>query len=237
MMMALLLSFWTLLFTAGAIKTEISDANMTNLLKSDHLTLAKNNAPVWFFGQEGTTAIFKEPPCIPCWAYSGTDPLALGPDVYNSESRTKPVARCVYPKVGCGCRNPPQPVGQASGAWPIYYTIKECPLNNPPDIRVNYNVFYQKDGISPGKLGHDWYDLLFRPSPLILRKGIDPKKDVMCVGWLTDVVANRDWERVVVVFGAKQVGTEKVWDASHFLLSKHGGYYKFPWGYVQNTLT
>ena len=139
-----------------AIKTQISAANMTTYLTSDHLSIAKNNAPVFFFGEASIQLVPSPvyPPCIPVWAYGGGNPL--GPDTYQSDKRTPPVARCAGEDVGCNCRNPPQPVGQASGAFPIYYTIKSCPNNSPPDIRVNYNMFYQKDGISPGKLGHDW---------------------------------------------------------------------------------
>ena len=139
-----------------AMKTKISAANMTTLLASDHLTIAKNNAPVFFFGEVAfeQPPYPKYPPCMPVWAYGGGNPL--GPDTYSSDKRTPPVARCGGQDVGCNCRNPPPPVGQASGAFPTYYTVKTCSGNSPPDIRVNYNIFYQKDGTSPGKLGHDW---------------------------------------------------------------------------------
>lgn len=46
---------------------------------------------------------------------------------------------------------------------------------------------------------------------------------------------SRDRERAVVVF--KQVGLVNNWEATNFLLSVHGGYYKSPWNRILNTLT
>ena len=142
-------------FLSHAVKTQISDTDMTNLLANDRLTLAKTNAPVWFFGQEGTGTPTPHPPSIPVWSYAGVN-AATGPDVYQFDQRTPPADRCNWPDVGCGCRNPPSKIHQATGSWPIYFTVVDCKLNPPRDIRVVYNVFYQKDGLSSSLYGHDW---------------------------------------------------------------------------------
>lgn len=127
--------------------TSISPGNMTNLLNAGGVELANLYAPMWFFGQA-----MNQPPCYPDWAFDGSETT---PDIYDSAHRTPPAPQCAYPNVGCNCRNPGVPIGNPGPAFPIYYSYKQC---NASDIRVAYNLFYQKDGATVAGIqtGHDW---------------------------------------------------------------------------------
>ena len=60
-----------------------------------------------------------------------------------------------YPDVGCGCRQPDVPINNPGPAFPIYYTFEQC---NATEVRVVYNLFYQKDGAEVVDIidtGHD----------------------------------------------------------------------------------
>ncbi|KAJ6007382.1 hypothetical protein N7540_011358 [Penicillium herquei] len=132
-----------------AALTKISDDDMNSLLDSGGLDLANRYAPIWFFGQA-----MNQPPCYPIWAFSGSP---TKPDTYSNVSKTPAAPQCEYPNVGCHCRNPGVNIGNPGPAFPIYYTFQRC---NETEIRVVYNLFYEKDGAKVGfiETGHnyDW---------------------------------------------------------------------------------
>lgn len=132
--------------TAFAV-TSISDDEMTGYLNNKAVDLAVMYAPMWFFGQA-----MDQPPCYPVWAFSGN---VSTPDIYDSAHKTPPAPQCEYPDVGCGCRQPDVPIGNPGPEFPIYYTFSKC---NSSEVRVAYNLFYQKDGAKVIDLintGHD----------------------------------------------------------------------------------
>lgn len=93
-------------------------------------------------------------PSYPTWAFSGS---LSAPDTYLPQFQTAPGAQCQYPDVGCNSRNPGVPKGQQSPEFPIYFTWSRCGEN---EVRVVYNLYYQKDGatflfIETGH-NHDW---------------------------------------------------------------------------------
>jgi hypothetical protein len=97
------------------------------------------DSSVFFFGQ----ALY-QPPCYPTWAFSGS---LSSPDIYDAAHQTKPAPQCQYPDVGCKCRNPGVPIGNQSPEFPIYYSAKKC---NATEVRVAYNLYYEKDGAEVG---------------------------------------------------------------------------------------
>lgn len=80
----------------------------------------------------------------PTWAYDGTP---TNPDDYIPQDRTPPEPRCVYPNVGCKCRQPGVPAGNPGPDFPVYYTVTRC---SDTDVRVALNLFYEKDGAAVG---------------------------------------------------------------------------------------
>ncbi|RFU75802.1 hypothetical protein TARUN_6444 [Trichoderma arundinaceum] len=123
-------SFRTLLAGTGlaslaAAVTPISDSDMNNLLNAGGVELAMRAQPMWFFGQA-----MNQPPCIPTFA------------TINGQ-QTPSVGLCAYPNVGCNCRQPGVPIVNASPSFPTYYTYQKC---SDTTIRVQYSLFYQKDG-------------------------------------------------------------------------------------------
>lgn len=132
--------------TALAV-TSISDDEMTSLLNAGGVDLANRYAPLWFFGQA-----MNQPPCYPTWAFGGSPTT---PDTYDLAHQTPPAPQCEYPDVGCNCRNPGVPIGNPGPAFPIYYTYERC---NDTEVRVVYNLFYEKDGAEVADLidtGHN----------------------------------------------------------------------------------
>ncbi|PYH81516.1 hypothetical protein BO82DRAFT_81106 [Aspergillus uvarum CBS 121591] len=128
--------------------TQITDADMQTLLNQDGVELADRYAPLWFFGQA-----LHEVPCYPTWAFGGSPG---SPDVYDAAHQTSPAPQCEYPDVGCECRNPGVDAGNPGPAFPIYYTVQRC---NETEVRVVYNLFYEKDGAKVLDLidtGHDY---------------------------------------------------------------------------------
>ncbi|KAJ9232764.1 hypothetical protein DTO169E5_7324 [Paecilomyces variotii] len=129
--------------------TQINDSDMNGLLDAGGVDLADRYAPLWFFGQAQN-----QPPCYPTWAFGGSPNSS---DIYDSSHQTPAAPQCEYPNVGCYCRNPGVGIGNPGPAFPIYYTYQKC---NDSDIRVVYNLFYQKDGAQFGAIatGHnyDW---------------------------------------------------------------------------------
>ncbi|GES66368.1 UPF0047 domain protein [Aspergillus terreus] len=128
--------------------TRITDEEMTSLLDSGGVELADRYAPMWFFGEWDN-----HHPCYPTWAFGGS-PSA--PDAYDDTHKTPPAPQCDYPDVGCRCRNPGVDRGHPGPAFPIYYTYRKC---NDTDVRVVYNLFYEKDGAEVLDIidtGHDY---------------------------------------------------------------------------------
>lgn len=126
--------------------TQITDDEMSSLLDAGGVDLADRYAPMWFFGQTRN-----QPPCYPTWAFGGSPDSA---DVYDDSHKTPAAGQCDYPDVGCNCRNPGVEIGNAGPAFPIYYTYQKC---NDGEVRVVYNLFYEKDGAKFGAIetGHD----------------------------------------------------------------------------------
>ncbi|KAK1763092.1 hypothetical protein QBC33DRAFT_459994 [Phialemonium atrogriseum] len=112
---------------------------MTGLLNAGGVDLALAAAPMWFFGQA-----LNQPPCYPT---SATD---------SSGGQTPAAGLCAWPNAGCGCRNPGVGIGNAGPSFPVYYSYQKC---TDGEVRVAYNLFYQKDGFTPNGLfghGYDW---------------------------------------------------------------------------------
>ncbi|KXG51453.1 Necrosis inducing protein [Penicillium griseofulvum] len=127
--------------------SQITDDEMGSLLEVGGLELADRYAPMWFFGQA-----LNQPPCYPTWAYGGSPDTA---DIYDDAHKTPGVPQCEYPDVGCNCRQPGVPAGNPGPQFPVYYTYKRC---SETEVRVAYNLFYEKDGADFGaiKTGHDY---------------------------------------------------------------------------------
>ncbi|KAB8264581.1 hypothetical protein BDV32DRAFT_117245 [Aspergillus pseudonomiae] len=128
--------------------TQITNDEMDLFLSQGGVELADRYAPMWFFGQA-----LNQPPCYPTWAFGGSPTTN---DVYNINHKTPAAAQCEYPDVGCGCRKPGVPINNAAPDFPIYYTFKRC---NDNEVRVAYNLFYEKDGakvIGVIDTGHDY---------------------------------------------------------------------------------
>lgn len=136
----------TALTSVAHAVTSFSDSQMISYLNAGGGSLANAYAPIWFFGQSQN-----QPPCIPTWAFSGTPST---PDVYDSAHKTPAAPQCQYPNVGCNCRNPGVAIGNPAPPFPIYYSYQQC---NATEVRVAYNLFYQKDGAQFGDIatGHD----------------------------------------------------------------------------------
>ena len=115
--------------------SQITDDEMSSLLDAGGVDLADRYAPMWFFSQA-----LNQPPCYPTWAYGGSPNIA---DVYDGGHRASGAPQCDYPDVGCNCRNPGVDAGNPGPAFPVYYTYQKC---NDTDVRVAYNLFYEKDG-------------------------------------------------------------------------------------------
>lgn len=143
------LKSWThlaLLASPVIAVSQISDDEMNSLLDAGGVDLADRYAPIWFFGQAQN-----QPPCYPTWAFGGSPDTA---DVYDDAHKTPAAAQCEYPNVGCNCRNPGVDIGNPGPAFPVYYTFQRC---NDTEVRVVYNLFYEKDGAKFGAIetGHD----------------------------------------------------------------------------------
>ncbi|KAJ6155864.1 hypothetical protein N7470_006430 [Penicillium chermesinum] len=145
---------WTSLLKVAALAapvaavTQISDDDMNTLLSSNSVDLANRYAPIWFFGQA-----MDQPPCYPTWAFGGSPST---PDKYDDAHKTPAAPQCGYPNVGCNCRNPGVDIGNPGPPFPIYYTFGKC---NDTEVRVVYNLFYEKDGAIVADLvntGHDY---------------------------------------------------------------------------------
>ncbi|KAJ5500826.1 Necrosis inducing protein [Penicillium fimorum] len=127
--------------------SQITNEEMGSLLEAGGLDLADRYAPMWFFGQAQD-----QPPCYPTWAFGGSPET---PDVYDDAHKTPGVGACEYPDVGCNCRQPGVDAGNPGPQFPIYYTYQQC---TDSEVRVAYNLFYEKDGANFGaiKTGHEY---------------------------------------------------------------------------------
>ncbi|KAG2026395.1 hypothetical protein GB937_001905 [Aspergillus fischeri] len=131
----------------AAAVTQITDNEMSNLLSQGGVELADRYAPLWFFGQAQN-----QPPCYPTWAFGGSPTSS---DIYDDAHKTPAAPQCDYPNVGCRCRNPGVGIGNRGPAFPIYFTYKRC---SDTEVRVVYNLFYEKDGAEVIGIdtGHDY---------------------------------------------------------------------------------
>ncbi|KAK3987650.1 hypothetical protein QBC44DRAFT_331011 [Cladorrhinum sp. PSN332] len=135
----LLLAGFCLVLTGTQAATPISSTTMESLLNAGGVDLAHAAAPMFFFGQA-----MNRPPCYPTNATT-----AQG-------TQTPSVGLCDYPNVGCNCRQPGIGISNRGPSFPVYYTYNRC---TPTEIRVAYNLFYEKDGTTPDQIfGHryDW---------------------------------------------------------------------------------
>ncbi|KAK5653960.1 hypothetical protein OQA88_7636 [Cercophora sp. LCS_1] len=135
-----LLLVTALLGTASA--KQISDKKMQKLVEIPKgWEIAMASQPMWFF-----TQAMGHPTCYPTYAE----------DLYTREQR-HPAKLCEYPDTSCHCRQPGVEPGYKGPGFPVYYSTKRC---GESEIRVAYNLFYQKDGFAPGEEngGHpyDW---------------------------------------------------------------------------------
>ncbi|KAM3440218.1 hypothetical protein MY4824_002207 [Beauveria thailandica] len=129
----------SLLALANANTTPVSDKDMNDLLNEGGVSLAIKAAPMFFFGQA-----LDHPPCIPTYA---TD---------ENNKQTPPADLCNWPNAGCNCRTPGVPIGNPSPSFPVYYSYQKC---TDTSVRIQYSLFYEKDGFNPAKIfGHhyDW---------------------------------------------------------------------------------
>ncbi|KAF9886476.1 hypothetical protein FE257_011383 [Aspergillus nanangensis] len=128
--------------------TRLADDAMRQFLHEGGVELAYRYAPLWYFGEWAS-----HHPCYPTWAFRGSSAAA---DVYDDAHKTVPAAQCEYPNVGCNCRNPSVGSGNPGPEFPVYFTVRRC---NDTDVRVVYNLFYEKDGaevLGVIDTGHDY---------------------------------------------------------------------------------
>ncbi|KAK0657773.1 hypothetical protein B0T16DRAFT_315062 [Cercophora newfieldiana] len=119
--------------------TPVDGESMSKMVKAGGANLALAAQPMWFFSRAKGN-----PSCYPTSAI----------DAHGSQKPAAPL--CAYPDTGCGCRQAGVKVGRPGPRFPVYYSFKQC---NETELRVAYNLFYEKDGCSPeGLAGHpyDW---------------------------------------------------------------------------------
>lgn len=118
--------------------TPLSDAFVLNdIATNEGKEIAYASRPLWHFGQSQSRA-----PCYPTWA--------LTPDGKQAGVNPGP-----WSDASSGCPHP-GPYG-LSNPFPTYYTVSYC---GDDELRVVYNLYFQKDGwsntlISLGHM-HDW---------------------------------------------------------------------------------
>ncbi|KAK4160189.1 hypothetical protein QBC43DRAFT_325833 [Cladorrhinum sp. PSN259] len=135
----LLLAGACLLLPVTLAVTPVSNTAMESLLNAGGVDLAYAAGPMFFFGQA-----MNRPPCYPTNATT-----AQG-------AQTPSAALCDFPNVGCNCRQPGVGISNPGPSFPVYYTYNRC---TPTEVRVAYNLFYEKDGTNPDQVfGHryDW---------------------------------------------------------------------------------
>ncbi|KAL6915469.1 hypothetical protein FSHL1_006920 [Fusarium sambucinum] len=127
----------------------IPDKQMNEWLNAGGIPLAVAAQPMWFFGQSRN-----QPPCYPTWAIRAGKQAPGG-------------GLCAFPEVGCHCRNPGVKIGNPGPKFPIYYTYNKC---NDNEIRVAYNIFFDKDGFIAGGHRYDWEHVI-----VVWARGSDSK--------------------------------------------------------------
>ncbi|KAL1974924.1 hypothetical protein VTN31DRAFT_5128 [Thermomyces dupontii] len=231
-----------LLASTALAATSISDEEMTSMLNAGGVELAVRYAPMWFFGQA-----LNQPPCYPTWAFSGSPTT---PDVYDLEHQTAPAPQCDYPDVGCDCRNPGVPINNPGPAFPIYFSYRKC---NDNEVRVAYNLFYEKDGatvsISLGAIeqtgrqakleGNDLTVVDNSTVPHVVHFSVNSTVSPQSAAAKNididiETGHNYDWERVIIVHSKD---SNNNWTPTRALLSAHSYYHNLAWGDIQNTLT
>ncbi|KAF2841540.1 hypothetical protein M501DRAFT_990044 [Patellaria atrata CBS 101060] len=125
------------MITSAISVTPVSDSLMTTMLNDGGVGLALAAAPMWFFGQA-----LNQPPCYPTWA------------IQNGQ-QTSPAATCGWPNTGCNCRKPGVAIGNPGPNFPVYYSYNKC---NDNEVRVAYNIFFEKDGFNPNPGNGHAYD-------------------------------------------------------------------------------
>ncbi|KAK0735216.1 hypothetical protein B0T26DRAFT_747031 [Lasiosphaeria miniovina] len=178
----------TLPITDTAMAAPITDTAMAVLLAGDGVDLALAAAPMWLFSEA-----LRQVPCYPTHA---TD---------ADGQQTPSAALCSYPKTGCNCRNPGVLRNHAGPPFPIYYSVRRCDL---AEVRVAYNIFFEKDGCSPDVLGGHRYD------------------------WERVIVV---WQRAGGNATAVAAKNRDKWAPARLLLGQHAGYESVAWGSIENT--
>lgn len=133
-----LLAIGTSLVGYALSLTVYDDQTMQGWLNNGGAQLAIQAAPMFFFGQA-----MNRPPCYPTTAVTISGNVA-----YQAAS----AGLCAWPDTGCNCRNPGIAINNYGPTFPTYYTYQQC---NSREVRVAYNLFYEKDGFTPsGSGGH-----------------------------------------------------------------------------------
>ncbi|CAG7557550.1 unnamed protein product [Fusarium equiseti] len=112
-------------FVLACAVSSVPDKQMNDWLDAGGIPLAMAAQPMWFFGQSQN-----QPPCYPTRAIQRGKQAPGG-------------ALCAFPEVGGHCRTPGRKIANPGPDFPIYYTYNKC---NNDEIRVAYNIFFDKDG-------------------------------------------------------------------------------------------
>ncbi len=123
------------LITAALAVTSYSDSTINDWLNAGGVDIALAAGPMWFFGQA-----MNQPPCYPTNATTA------------SGGQVPSAGLCDWPNTGCNCRKPGVSISNPGPSFPVYYTYQKC---TSTEIRIAYNLFYEKDGFNPNKIfGH-----------------------------------------------------------------------------------
>ncbi|RPB29314.1 hypothetical protein L211DRAFT_775715 [Terfezia boudieri ATCC MYA-4762] len=118
--------------------TPLSDAFVNgDLTINEGFEVAFASRPLWHFGQSNNNK-----PCYPA-------------PCFNAAGQQYGLNPTPWPNAGQGCPNP-GPIGSGN-SFPTYYTITRC---NDVEVRVAYNLYFQKDRwsdvlVARGHM-HDW---------------------------------------------------------------------------------
>ena len=132
----------------------------------------------------------------------------------------------MYNNVGCECRKPEIGIVNRAPPFPVYFAIRQC---SPTEIRVTFNLFYEKDGaicfvdVSHPvgfDVGHDLY---------VNHRRLNAEEADLCYP------LKSDWEGAVVIYSRD--ASSSVWTATNLLMSQHGGYLGRKWSDIRNTLS
>jgi hypothetical protein len=108
---------------------------MMDLLNQSGVNLSIAAGPMLFFGPSMNQPSWHPTAAIDC-----------------NGRQTPSSSLCDCPNASCTCRHQEVPISNLDPRFPVYYTYQKC---TDVDIRVAYNLFYQKDGFaSNGISGH-----------------------------------------------------------------------------------